>query len=131
MASEPNMTIEALLEEGRTFPPTGTFAARAHISDPAIYERAHRDPEAYWANWAEELHWFRKWDEVLEWNAPWAKWFLGGKTNMAYNCLDRHLGTSRKNKAALVWEGEPGDSRVLTYWDLYREVSKFANVLKE
>lgn len=130
MASEANMAIEALLEEGRTFPPSKTFIANAHVSDPAIYERARQNPEAFWSSWAEELHWFRRWDKVLDWDVPWAKWFVDGKTNMAYNCLDRHLSTFRKNKAAIVWEGEPGDSRVLTYWDLYREVCKFANVLK-
>jgi len=128
--AESGKTIEALLQEGRQFPPSKDFRRQANINDPEIYERARQDPEGFWAAWAKELSWFRKWDKVLEWNPPWAKWFIGGKTNIAYNCLDRHLDSARKNKAALIWEGEPGDSRILTYWDLYREVSKFANVLK-
>jgi acetyl-CoA synthetase len=93
--------------------------------------RATADPEAYWASWAEELDWFRKWDTVLEWNPPHARWFDGGKLNVSYNCLDRHLGGARRNKAALIWEGEPGDTRTYTYWDLHREVSRFAQALKD
>ena len=124
MTAEPGKTIEALLEEGRQFPPPEEFRQQANVKDPEVYERARRDPEGFWAAWAQELHWFRKWEKVLEWTPPWAQWFVGGKTNMAYNCLDRHLSSPRKNKAAIVWEGEPGDSRVLTYWDLHREVSK-------
>jgi len=122
--------IEALLQEGRVFPPPDDFRERANIKDPGVYEEARRDREGFWARWAEQLHWFQRWQKVLEWDPPWAKWFIGGKTNLSYNCLDRHLGTARKNKAAIVWEGEPGDTRTLTYWDLYREVCRFANVLK-
>ena len=124
-------TLEALLEESRTFEPAPEFRARANASDPSIYDRADADPEAFWAEWARELDWFREWDRVLEWDAPHATWFGGGRLNVAYNCLDRHLDGPRRNKAALVWEGEPGDQRTLTYWDLHREVGKFANVLKE
>ncbi len=122
--------FDALLQEDRTFPPSQAFIDQANISDPGVYEEALRDPEAFWAKFAEELDWFKKWDTVLEWDPPHAKWFIGGRLNVSYNCLDRHLTTSRRNKAAIVWEGEPGDRRVYTYWDLYREVCQFANGLK-
>ncbi|HZP25988.1 MAG TPA: acetate--CoA ligase [Dehalococcoidia bacterium] len=130
MANQPTKTIEALLQEVRTFAPPPEFAANAIARDPEVYERAAGDPQAFWAEIARELHWFQPWDNVLQWDLPFARWFDGGRTNIAYNCLDRHLSGDRKNKAAIVWEGEPGDSRVLTYWDLHREVCKFANVLK-
>jgi acetyl-CoA synthetase len=123
-------TIEALLKEQRTFPPPPEFAAKANIRDPKVYEEADRDFEGFWARFAGELHWFKKWDKVLDWKAPHAKWFLGGKTNVSYNCVDRHLNGLRRNKAAIIWEGEPGDWKVYTYQDLYREVGKFANGLK-
>src|SRR5258705_8757754 len=87
-------------------------------------------PEGLWARMAEELHWFKEWDTVLNWQPPHAEWFVGGKINISDNCLDRHLGTWRRNKAALIWEGEPGDQRTLTYQQLHSEVCKFANVLK-
>ena len=122
--------IDALFEEKRTFPPAAHFAEQAAIRDRALYEKADRDLEAFWAEAAESIDWFQKWERVLEWEPPHAKWFLGGKLNVAYNCLDRHVRTWRRNKAAIVWEGEPGEERVLTYSDLFREVSKFANVLK-
>ena len=122
--------FDALLQEDRAFPPSEEFKAQANIANPGVYEEALRDPEAFWAKFAEELDWFKKWDKVLEWDPPNSKWFIGGKINVSYNCLDRHLTTSRRNKAALVWEGEPGDRRVYTYWDLYREVCQFANGLK-
>ena len=123
-------SIDALLQEDRRFPPPEGFAKQANIRDPGVYEEAQKDYEAFWGRFAEELDWFKKWDRVLEWDPPFAKWFVGGKINMAYNCLDRHLSTARRNKAALVWEGEPGDWKVYTYWDLYREVCRFANGLK-
>lgn len=122
--------LEALLKEERRFPPSQEFRMQANVQDPGIYERASADPEAFWAEWAGELDWFEPWQQVLEWTPPHARWFVGGKLNAAYNCLDRHLASARRNKAALVWEGEPGDERVYTYWDLHREVCKFANVLK-
>ena len=122
--------FDALLQEDRTFPPPPAFKAQSNISDPDVYEDAKRDPEAFWAKFADELDWFKKWDTVLEWDPPHAKWFIGGKLNVSYNCIDRHLTTGRRNKAALVWEGEPGDRRVYTYWDLYREVCQCANGLK-
>jgi len=128
--TRPDNTLDDLLREDRRFPPPEGFRAHAHVSDDAVREEAARDPETWWARWAEELHWFRKWDRVLDWNPPHARWFEGGKINVAYNCLDRHLAGPRRNKAALIWEGEPGDVRTYTYWDLHREVSRFAQVLK-
>jgi acetyl-CoA synthetase len=122
--------LEALLKEDRRFPPPPAFREQANAADPDVYARAAADPEAFWAEWAQQLDWFEPWREVLTWKPPHAKWFAGGKLNASYNCLDRHLSGWRRNKAALVWEGEPGDTRTYTYWDLHREVSKFANVLK-
>ena len=122
--------IEALLQEDRRFPPPEEFAKRANIRDPGVYEEAEGDFEGFWARFAGELDWFKKWDKVLDWDPPFAKWFVGGKINVSYNCLDRHLTTQRRNKAALVWDGEPGDWKVYTYWDLHREVCRFANALK-
>jgi acetyl-CoA synthetase len=126
--------IESLLKEQRVFAPSAEFAAKAHIRSAEEYEairrKAAEDPEAYWAGVASELHWFEKWNKVLEWDLPFAKWFVGGKTNISYNCIDRHLAGPRKNKVALLWEGEPGDVRALSYQMLHREVCKFANVLK-
>ena len=122
--------IDALLQEDRRFPPPQKFREEANVKDPKIYKDALKNPEGFWAKFAEELHWFEKWDKILEWDPPFAKWFLGGKTNVSYNCLDRHLSTARRNKAAIIWEGEPGDWKVFTYWDLHREVCRFANALK-
>src|SRR5580700_7783910 len=133
--SSPGTNITSVLKETRQFPPPTEFAARAHIKSLAEYERlwqrAKDDPQGFWAEQAEALAWFRKWDSVLVWKEPHAQWFAGGKINASYNCLDRHLTGWRKNKAAIIWEGEPGDTRVLTYQDLHREVCKFANVLKK
>ena len=123
--------IDALLQEDRSFPPPADFTAAANMSDPDIYAQAAADPEGFWAGLAEELDWFQKWDTVLDWSdAPFAKWFLGGKLNVSYNCIDRHVKNGRRNKAAIVWEGEPGDWKVYTYGDLLREVCQFANGLK-
>src|SRR5687767_8813548 len=126
--------IESLQQEDRVFPPPTFFSEKAHIKSMAELEalraEASADPEAFWARMAEQLHWFKKWDRVLNWQPPHAEWFVGGKTNVSYNCLDRHLSTWRRNKAALIWEGEPGDQRTLTYQQLHYEVCKFANVLK-
>jgi acetyl-CoA synthetase len=123
--------IDVLLQENRKFAPSEEFRREAQVSDASVYDRAARDPEAYWAKEAESLTWFQRWNHVLEWKPPRAKWFLGGKINVSYNCIDRHIDSPRRNKAALVWEGEPGDRRTLTYWDLFVEVQKFANVLKK
>jgi acetyl-CoA synthetase len=123
-------TIEALLTEVRVFEPSEGFRSHALWSDPAIYERAASDPEGFWAEQAERLDWFRKWDSVVEWNPPWVKWFLGGKLNIAYNCLDRHVANGGGDKVAYYWEGEPGEERTITYRELYEEVCRFANGLK-
>jgi acetyl-CoA synthetase len=130
MADPKHPELEDLLREDRTFAPPADFQARAHVTDQSIYAEAERDPEAFWARLAGELEWSRDWDQVLDWQPPHAKWFVGGKLNASVNCLDRHVRGARRNKAALVWEGEPGDRRTLTYFDLYRQVSAFANVLK-
>ncbi len=126
--------IANVMQENRLFPPPAEFAAKSKIGSLAAYERlwkeAHADPEKFWGALARELHWFRPFDRVLVWNEPVARWFDGGQTNLAYNCLDVHLATTRKNKAAILWEGEPGDERILTYQTLHREVCRFANVLK-
>jgi len=126
--------IDSVLTETRSFPPPPEFSSSAHIRSKEEYDklcaRAAADPEKFWADIAGELHWFEPWNKVLEWDAPWAKWFLGGKLNLSYNCLDRHVATWRKNKAAIIWESEPGEVRTLTYQQLLIEVQKFANVLK-
>jgi acetyl-CoA synthetase len=122
--------IDALLHEDRRFPPSPVWRSSASVNDPDIYARAARDPEAFWAGFAGELEWIRPWDTILKWNAPHARWFDGGKLNASANCLDRHVRSARRNKAAIIWEGEPGDRRTLTYWDLFRQVGMFANVLK-
>jgi acetyl-CoA synthetase len=130
----PSQNIDSILTETRTFPPPPEFSKNAHIRNEEDYNRlcakAAADPEAFWSDIARELHWFKPWDKVLEWNAPWAKWFLGGQINISYNCLDRHVATFRKNKAAIIWESEPGEVRTLTYQQLLQEVKKCANVLK-
>ena len=116
--------------------PPKDFAKNAAVGSMAaykkLYDQAQSDPESFWSNLAQqELHWFKPWEETLVWKAPYAQWFVGGKTNMSYNCLDRHLTTARKNKAAIIWEGEPGDTEVITYQELHRRVCRFANVLKK
>lgn len=132
--SQSQPDINSLLKEDRVFAPSTHFSAAAHIKSREDYDRIYKysveDPEGFWSEIASELHWFKKWDKTLEWNEPFAKWFDGGQTNISYNCLDRHLATWRKNKAAIIWEGEPGDTRTLTYQQLHQEVCKFANVLK-
>jgi acetyl-CoA synthetase len=127
--------IDSVLNEERIFQPPASFSEKAHISSwdslQSLRKEASADPEAFWARCAaEELHWFKKWDTVLKWTPPHARWFTGGKINVSYNCLDRHLSTWRRNKAALIFEGEPGDTQTLTYQQLHTEVCKFANVLK-
>jgi acetyl-CoA synthetase len=128
--SSTEATLDSLLQEDRTFPPPPEFAAQANERDPGVYARADADPEAYWAEWAERLDWFRRWDRVLEWNPPYAKWFVGGRLNASHNCLDRHVQAGRGGKTALLWEGEPGDRRTYTYADLHREVGRAANALR-
>ncbi len=127
--------ITSVLLETRRFPPPAEFTAQANISSEEQYQemwnRAKDDPAGFWGDTAKNLDWFQPFDKVLDGAMPDTKWFVGGKLNVSYNCLDRHLNTWRKNKAAIIWEGEPGDTRVLTYQDLHREVCKFANVLKK
>jgi len=122
--------IDALLKEDRSFAPPEAFRRDAVVNDPGVYARADADPEAFWEAFARELEWIAPWSRVLEWTPPYAKWFVGGKLNVSANCIDRHVRGPRRNKAAFIWEGEPGDRRTLTYWDLYRQVGAFANVLK-
>ena len=122
--------IEALLKEDRVFEPPAAFVKQANINDPGIYEKADQDPEGFWAGFASELDWSKPWTTVLDWQPPDVKWFVGGKINVCVNCVDRHALGARRNKRALVWEGEPGDTQTLTYGDLHVEVQKFANVLK-
>jgi acetyl-CoA synthetase len=130
----PSTNIDSILQEQRKFEPSEEFRRTAHIKSAEEYERIYREsveqPEKFWGRIASELHWFKQWDKVLEWKNPWAKWFVGGQINLSYNCLDRHIQTARKNKAAIIWESEPGEVRTLTYQQLHREVQKFANVLK-
>jgi acetyl-CoA synthetase len=126
--------ITSILKENRVFKSPKKFSEAAHVRSFSEYKKLYRasmrNPERFWAKIAEELVWFKKWRKVLEWKLPFAKWFVGGKINVSYNCLDRHLSTWRKNKAAIIWEGEPGETRTLTYQELHTEVCKFANVLK-
>ncbi len=127
--------ILSVLKENRVFRPPEEFRRSAHLKSleeyEALYRRSVVDPEGFWAEQAESLLWSRRWDRVLEWESPFAKWFVGGQLNISENCVDRHTTTWRKNKAAILWEGEPGDTRILTYQELHREVCRFANVLKE
>jgi acetyl-CoA synthetase len=134
---EEKKTITSMLDERRQFPPPAEFSKKAYIKSldeyKALYKKSEEDLEGFWADQAQDyLHWFKKWDKVLEWNPPFAKWFSGGKLNIAYNCLDRHLENGRADKPAIVWEGEPaGESKTYTFKELHAEVSKFANVLKK
>ncbi len=134
VVDQQSTNIDSILQEQRKFECPPEFARQAHMKSLEEYERLYKesidDPDKFWSRIAGELHWFKKWDKVLEWNCPWAKWFVGGEINLSYNCLDRHVTTRRKNKAAIIWESEPGEVRTLTYQQLHREVQKFANVLK-
>ena len=127
-------SIDSVLQEQRSFPPPPEFSAKAHIKSLEEYERIYKlsvdDPEKFWGDIAKELHWFKPWNTVLEWKAPWAKWFSGGEINLSYNCLDRHVLAGKGSKTALIWEGEPGEIRNITYAELLKEVQKFSNVLK-
>jgi acetyl-CoA synthetase len=129
-----NPNLDSTLHEHRVFPPPAEFAAKAHVKSleeyETLYRRSIQDPQRFWGEIASELHWFAPWTKVLEWNPPSARWFVGGKINLCYNCVDRHALGDRKDKVALLWEGEPGETRTLTYGELYLEVQKFANVLK-
>ena len=135
MAEAKSASIVNVMKEERLFPPPAEFSARARIGSMEEYQRMYQeaadDLEGFWGKMAGELHWFKPYDKVLDWKPPFAKWFPGGQTNASYNCLDKHLGTPHQNKAAIIWEGEPGDVRVYTYQMLHHEVCKFANVLKK
>jgi acetyl-CoA synthetase len=126
--------IDSVLQENRVFPPPPDFAREAHLGSleayRTLYARSLSDPEAFWAEQAGALVWIRKWDRVLDWQAPFARWFDGGLLNLSANCLDRHVATWRRNKAAIIWEGEPGEVRTLTYQQLLQEVCRCANALK-
>lgn len=134
MSSPTSSTITSVLKETRSFPPTEEFSRSARVKSmaeyEALYEKAQKDPKGFWEAEADSLQWMKRWHTALEWKEPHCKWFVGGELNVSANCLDRHLEGPRRNKAAILWEGEPGDSRVLTYQMLHREVCKFANVLK-
>ncbi len=125
-----NQTVDALLQENRIFKPAAGFVKQALIKDAAIFEEAKQNREEFWGKWAQKLEWFSPWHKILEWQAPYAQWFVGGKLNASYNCLDRHIKAGLGKKMAFIWEGEPGDQRTITYQDLYNEVNKLANVLK-
>src|SRR5882757_5465258 len=123
------------MADANVYPPSQDFVQQANVKGiegyRALYEKAAAQPEEFWGELADkELHWFHKWTHVFEWNPPFVKWFAGGKINASYNCIDRHLSTARKNKTAILWEGEPGDQRMITYQELHRLVCRFANVLK-
>ena len=126
--------IDSVLQEQRSFPPPPEFAAKAHLKSAEEYERIYKEsvenPEKFWGDIARQLHWFKPWQAVLEWKAPWAKWFVGGEINLSYNCLDRHVLAGKGGKTALLWEGEPGEVRNISYADLLKDVQKFANALK-
>src|SRR6266550_702658 len=139
MSQEQN--IMSAQQENRLFPPPASFSATAHLKSRAQYDRLYRqsidDPQTFWGQQAEALHWFKKWDKVLEWDCPHAKWFVGGKTNLSYNCLDRQIEQGRGDKTAILWEGEPissggtsGEIRRISYIELRNEVCKLANGLK-
>lgn len=129
-----NPEITSTLQENRVFNPPAEFSNNAHVKSMeeynAMYEKSINDPEEFWSEMASDLGWAKKWNKVLEWNQPFAKWFLGGEINASYNCLDRHL-VDKKDKPAIIWEGEPGDSRIITYGELHKQVCQFANVLKK
>ena len=134
-STSPDPNLDSTLREHRVFPPPAEFAAKARIKSLAEYEQMYRrsvdDPESFWAEAARELHWFKPWEKVLDWNLPWAKWFVGGKINLSYNCVDRHALGDKRDKVAILWEGEPGEVRKLTFGDLHAEVQRFANALKD
>jgi acetyl-CoA synthetase len=124
-------TIQTLLEEHRSFAPADSFSAQAHVNSADIYRQADEDPEGFWSRWADELDWFKPYEQVLDWNPPFSKWFVGGQINACHNCVDRHAEGARADKVAILWEGEPGDVRKITYRELKDEVSRVANALKE
>jgi acetyl-CoA synthetase len=127
---EEERDLEVLLKTEERFPPPEDFVAQANFSDPAVYDEADKDFEAWWERWAKELDWFEPWETVLEWNPPWAKWFKEGKLNVSHNCLDRHVDAGKGDKVAYHWVGEDGTTRDVTYAELLDSTKRFANVLK-
>ncbi|MEI7999602.1 MAG: acetyl-coenzyme A synthetase N-terminal domain-containing protein, partial [Candidatus Omnitrophota bacterium] len=123
--------VDDLWHESRSFDPPQIFKIQANVKDPSIYQQAKEDPLKFWEECARRLHWYKPWNKVLEWNKPFAKWFLGGKLNASYNCLDRHIKAHQGNKVAIYWEGENGNVRVLSYQDVYEHVNKMANAIKD
>ncbi len=130
MPSSESTNLLSFLDVKEEFPPSEEFKKKAWVNSKEIYQKARSDPEAFWAEAAKELEWFQPWTQVLQWNPPNSQWFKNGKINASYNCLDRHTKTSRNNKIAIYWEGEPGDKRTLTYNQLHQEVNRFSNTLK-
>ncbi len=130
MAEKSKDTVKTLLEENRVFEVNAAFKSDADIKDESIYADADQDREAFWAKQAERLDWYQKWNKVLEWKVPFAKWFIGGKLNASYNCLDRHIKAGKGSKTAIIWEGERGEKKTLSYEDVYKDVNKFANAIK-
>src|SRR5438067_11485877 len=132
--TKPQAAIDSVLREERVFPPPDEFSRHAHVPDRARYDALYQwsvdDPEGFWREMAGRLRWLTPFQRVLDWQPPFAQWFVGGRLNIADNCLDRHLSGPRRNKAALIWEGEPGERRVRTYHALHREACRFANVLE-
>lgn len=122
--------VDDLLHETRVFPPSSFFQNLANIKDEGLYARAKADRVAFWEECAKMLEWFTPWKEALVWERPWAKWFVGGRINASYNCLDRHIKANLGNKTALIWEGEDGDSKSYTYSEVFLEVNKLANAIK-
>ena len=123
-------TVSDLLQEDRIFSPPETFQKSALINDQSIYKEAENDRIAYWEKCAEQLDWYKKWDTTLSWEPPFAKWFIGGKLNACYNCLDRHIKNGLGQKIAILWEGEAGESLTLSYYNVYKAVNKMANAIK-
>jgi acetyl-CoA synthetase len=131
MSASDGSPLDDLLREDRRFPPPASFRDQALVSDPSVYAEAEADPEGWWARWASELTWFEPWHTVRSGTHPESRWFEGGKLNVAWNCLDRHVANgAKRNQAAILWEGEPGDTRTLTYFELHREVGRLANGLR-
>jgi acetyl-CoA synthetase len=122
--------LEVLLKDEDRFEPPAEFVAQANFSDPAVYDEAERDFEAWWEGWAKELDWFEPWQTVVEWDPPFAKWFQEGTLNASHNCLDRHVEAGRGDKVAYHWVGEDGATRDVTYTELLDLTKRFANVMK-
>ena len=124
-------SVDSIMDEKRVFSVLPEFCSQANVANDELHQKGNADPILFWTECANELDWIKKWDTVLDWQPPYARWFEGGKMNVSVNCLDRHLTSSKRHKAALIWEGERGESKTLTYQQLHREVCKLANGLKQ